>query len=198
MVNPTDIFTALPIVILEPYFVCQFANVIFKGTEIEQKRRKYESLPYYTLAQPNDPDAFGISECQYKTDLQGGHSRFGWIGGLDCDFTDRKNPNQKQVLVKINQEREELLRRVNEEQRFFENKKYIFLLIMGVIGTIVSTIYYNKYKGVSIGSFVGSLFVICYATYVNWNNINEMGKLALSGLALSALMYSGVKYMNKD
>lgn len=187
MVNAMNIFTALPIVILEPYFVCKFADVVFKGTEIDQKERKYLDMPEYVPAQPNDPNAFYISECRYKSGSK-------WFG-YGCLERDDKSPK---VLVKNNPQREAGLEEVKVERWYFDNKKYIFLLIAGVIGTVMSTMYYNKYKGVATGTFIGSLIVICYATYVNWHNINEMGKLGLSGLALGGLIYSGVKYFSKS
>lgn len=181
--NAIDIFTALPIAILYPYFVGKLSDVVFNLSALEAKEEQSRKIKKYLPADPKDPNGFEISQWEYESDDDHHFYRISSIG-----------PGEKMVFVKNNPEYFVFKSSVKEERRMYNNKKFIMLLIVGVVGSIISTMFYNKYKGVSIGTNIGSIVNICYATYVNWGNINEVGKLGLSGGALALLLYSGIRY----
>lgn len=74
----------------------------------------------------------------------------------------------------------------DENNKFFDTKKFYLLLSVGVLSVIIGSLIENKITNVGI-SF-GGLLTIIYATYINWNNIHEYIKLLLIGVSLLMLI----------
>ena len=188
--NGIDVFNAIPIAILYPYFVTKVADIVFNKKNVEQLEEIFNKTPVYLPASQNEPGAIQVSEWRAN---RTGKTYYDYIG-FDSGWIGKAGNSEKMVYVKVNPVHAQNQMIAENARKMFDNKKFIFLLVVGVVGSIISTMFYQKYKGVSIGTNIGSFVTMCYATYVNWQNINEIGKLALSGLSLSALIYSGIKY----
>lgn len=85
------------------------------------------------------------------------------------------------------EERTEALAQVN-------TKKFVLLIIVGVLGLILSN--YLSYSSSQMGIAVGSILTIATAVFMNWSNFNEVMKLAITGAAIIVLLYSP-KYISK-
>lgn len=182
-----DLISAIPIAILYPFFINKFGDVVCGSDEIIKNEEILDNTPVSILASGSDPDAY-LAEQHYLSETYS-HNRFFFRSRGLCE------KGKPCVFVKDNPQIDILKNKISHDRKIFNNKKFFILLIVGIIGTIFSSLYLKKYKGVMLGINVGSLATMSYATYINWQNFNEISKLAVTGIGLLALIYSGFKYL---
>lgn len=78
-----------------------------------------------------------------------------------------------------------------------DTKKFIILMVIGILGTIVGGII--KTKATKIGIGLGGIITIVYAISMYWGNMNEKVKVLVTGTGLALLIYLSIKlYQTKS
>lgn len=96
---------------------------------------------------------------------------------------------------KENTENKEKELKKKDELYSKETKKFIFMIVVATIIFLIIT-QIEETISVKFGLGLGSLFMIVYALYMNWYNMNEIMKLTVLGISLFALIFSVSKFNN--
>lgn len=105
------------------------------------------------------------------------------------------NFNEKKENTENKENKEKEFKKTKDELYRNETKKFIFMIIVATIIFLIIT-QIEETISVKFGLGLGSLFMIVYALYMNWYNMNEIMKLTVLGIALLALIFSVSKFNN--
>jgi hypothetical protein len=206
----TNILLSIPQAILLSYVINKMADIIFNNKGLSKMEEEYYNIPMYIQATKETPGARRIRKNllnQHKHQFT--YATYGTYGSTydepiiddyirPIDSLNHKEKEEDYTYAIENPERSKYHTMKTEMRIRFMNKKFIFLLVAGILGIIVSALVIQyKTASVAAGIGIGSIITLMYAIGINWHNTDEFLKLILSLFSLLSLAFVGYKFFGK-